>query len=386
MKGDGMKKMIPIRPVMFCTLLLIALLPGGIFSLSCRNADRAPVGTGDNEYLFWRAAGAHAASVAKKMLAEKGIRSSSDGWIALTNAGYARVNGRTTQGGLDGVAQAVTVSRGDLSLLEIHSAPNAALWFALYHESSGNCAYFEVDAAVAGDVPDIGSIDMKKLFSIKVMEKIDAEHLFENAAEYAGRFDEKIFGGNEFRIVTIANAAAAGAPVDAIRAMEFHDHYCPGVTSGVLLASYLKNSFPLETGGGYFIHSVQPWCKEDALMAVLNVTPGKGGYAVSYSTPEDRATWIDGMENAATIVYRMNPGTGRWDGIVVGFTWGEPDCPSYGHSVIDKLCTDLWYLERLDHPEQFITVLYTFVLPQDVTPKEYARPGVDPMERLGLTR
>lgn len=167
--------------------------------------------------------------------------------------------------------------------------------------------------------------------------------------------------------------------------MEFHDHYCPGVTSGILMALYLKENFPLETGK-YFIHSVQPWCKEDALLVILNATPGKKGYAASYSTPEDRENWIDGMENASTIAYRMNSSTGVWEGIVVSFTWVETGCPSYGHSVLDKLCSDLYYLEQLDHPEDFVTILHEFELPEGVAPLDYARPGVDPMEMLGLTR
>jgi formylmethanofuran dehydrogenase subunit E-like metal-binding protein len=171
-----------------------------------------------------------------------------------------------------------------------------------------------------------------------------------------------------------------------VRASELHDHCCPGVTSGVVLARYLQKAFPVVTGGSYFIHSVQPWCKEDAIITILNTTPGKRGYAVSYSTPEDRARWLPDVQNAATIVYRYNPQTKGWDGIVVGFDFGTVDCPAYGHSVIDKLCADLWYLDHLDHPEQFIQKLHQFALPAGVEPKSYARPGIDPMEMLGLTQ
>ncbi|MBN1654866.1 MAG: hypothetical protein JXA30_13940 [Deltaproteobacteria bacterium] len=171
-----------------------------------------------------------------------------------------------------------------------------------------------------------------------------------------------------------------------VRAFELHDHYCPGVTSGVVLAEYLQKAFPFVPGGSHFIHSVQAWCKEDAIIATLNTTPGKSGYAVSYSTPEDRTKWLPDVQNAADIVYRYNPETKVWDGIVISFDFGTTDCPAYGNSVIDKLCSDLWYLDRLDQPEQFIQVLYQFTLPAGVEPKSYARPGIDPMQMLGLTQ
>jgi formylmethanofuran dehydrogenase subunit E-like metal-binding protein len=51
-----------------------------------------------------------------------------------------------------------------------------------------------------------------------------------------------------------------------------------------MMADYVKKHLPLEQGGSYFVQSVQPWCKEDALLIMLNATPGKGGYAVTYPT------------------------------------------------------------------------------------------------------
>jgi len=179
---------------------------------------------------------------------------------------------------------------------------------------------------------------------------------------------------------------AVGAPSCAVRAFEFHDHYCPGVTSGILMALYIKNNFAKEPAGSYFVQSVQPWCKEDALMVILNTTPGKSGYHVSYPTAGDMTSWADKVKNASTIVYRKDPVSGLWDGVVLGYQGGTTGCPSYGHSVMDKLCADLWYLKRLDHPEEFIKVLHEFELPEGVTPQSYARPGVDPMVKLGLVK
>ncbi len=119
-------------------------------------------------------------------------------------------------------------------------------------------------------------------------------------------------------------------------------------------------------------------------MVMLNATPGKSGYAVIYPTDEDKAKWTTEGQEAVTIVYRKNADTGLWNGLVLGFTWGDTGCPDYGSSVITKLCSDLWYLARMDQPETFVKVIRQFQLPEGAQPKDYARPGVDPMTPTGL--
>ncbi|XOF34345.1 MAG: hypothetical protein ACL93V_03345 [Candidatus Electrothrix sp. YB6] len=49
---------------------------------------------------------------------------------------------------------------------------------------------------------------------------------------------------------------------------------------------------------------------------------------------------------------------------------------------MNKLCKDLQYVDRMDHPEDFVSVVKTFELPEGVDPKDYARPGVDPVALL----
>jgi formylmethanofuran dehydrogenase subunit E-like metal-binding protein len=353
-------------------LVVILLLIGG-FML----ATTASAGNRKNDYSYWQSVGRQAGKKAVRMMRGQISRDRTKGFIVITNAGYAQIDGEVTTGALDGLSRSLGVSRGNHSLVEIQSAAEKPLWFAVYHQRSGYCVYLEVDPDAVINACDSDRKNIRSLFSTSVLEQINALHLYDNAEEYAEKFDSGIFGGNEFRIVTIANAIAEGAPTFAVRSFEFHDHYCPGVTSGILMALYIRHFFPLESGGSYFVQSVQPWCKEDALLSMLNTTPGKRGYAVTYPTEEDIAAWPEWAGKASTIVYRKDPDTGNWDGLVLGFVWGETGCPEYGHSVMDKLCSDLWYLERLDQPKNYIKVLKKFVLPEGVDPKTYARPGVD---------
>jgi formylmethanofuran dehydrogenase subunit E-like metal-binding protein len=151
------------------------------------------------------------------------------------------------------------------------------------------------------------------------------------------------------------------------------------------MARYLKAHFP-PGQSGYFVNSVQPWCKEDALMVLLNATPGKRRYAVSYPAKSDIARRVPEAKNASTIVYRQNGQTGKWEGVVLGFEWAETSCPKTGNVIVDKLCADLWYLEYIEQPEKFIKLIKRFELPEEISPGDWARPGVDPLQMLGLAK
>ncbi|WP_162458790.1 FmdE family protein [Desulfosarcina ovata] len=376
-----------MKTVVVSISMMFLLITGFAFSASARDCST------DSDYTYWKTVGRQAATKAVKMLSRSSHRfNGAKGYIALTNAGYAEVDEQSTMAALDGLVQVLGVGRGDNSLVEIHSAAEKALWFAVYQPRSGYCAYLEVDP----DAVYAGCCGKHKkssqFFSTTACEKINAEHLYANEEIYAEKFDAEIFGGNEFRIVTIANAVAEGAPVYAIRAFEFHDHYCPGVTSGIIEALYAKSYFS-NPGGSYFVHTVQPWCKEDAFLSMLNATPGKRGYAVAYATDADIDGWPEWADgdgvgdvgvSADTIVYYQDPDSGVWDGIVLGFDWADlsDTCGNYTNSTINKLCMDLYYLEKMDEPETFVKVLAEFELNGSVVPKSLARPGVDTINVL----
>jgi len=120
---------------------------------------------------------------------------------------------------------------------------------------------------------DPADLPADRLFTRLALENIAADRLLAEPAAWNKKVAEKVFGGFEFGIVTIANVAAKGAPYDFIKTALFHDHICPGVTSGYLLASYLKKELPLRSPTeSYYILAVPPWCKDDALAVLLNTT------------------------------------------------------------------------------------------------------------------
>ncbi|WP_459903632.1 FmdE family protein [Desulfosarcina cetonica] len=348
------------------------------FALACVAAMVPAVATagqgGHNQYSTWKSVGQKAATEAIFMIMKKakqmpGARQ----LIALSNAGYAEIDDQSTMAALDGLSKITRVSRGANTLVEIHSAPRVPLWFAVYDKRSGYCVYLQVD-------PEHCSKPLKtaKLFSIRSIEKINTEYLYDNDTFPASDTSTgyQAFGGNEFRIVSIANAVAAGAPASFVRALEFHDHYCPGVTSGFIMANFAKANFPATSTESWFVQGLQPWCKEDSLMVVLNATPGKSGYAATYPN----ATGGNDFTKPASIIYHRASSSDPWQGYLLGFTFPTTDetgCGQYTNGYLQKLCTDLWFLNQLDEPEAFVDVFQKFELPQGTHPKSFAQRDVE---------
>ncbi|MEX1297538.1 MAG: FmdE family protein [Desulfotignum sp.] len=368
--------------VITAVLVIIAVTAG---YGECFGQSAAEVSSSGSVYTRWKAVGQFAANLSLEMIQNAGSTPDRNHLIVLTNAGYSEMFGMATQGVLDGLAAVTGASRGKNTLVEIHAAAWDPLWVAVHDQVSGWCTYLEMNQTGGSDpkkFPDAMSPDN---FSIRTVERIDADYLYAHAKAFETRMADRIFGDNAFRVITIANAVASGAPAHVIRAFEFHDHYCPGVVSGILMADYVQAHFP-PGRSGYFVHGIDPWCKEDALMTLLNATPGKKKYAVSYPSKADRAKRLPEVETAATIVYRMDDQTKQWEGIILGFDWADTSCAKTGNVIIDKLCIDLWYLERIDTPDAFVKVLKIVTLPDGVSPMDWAAPGTDPLKMMGLIR
>jgi formylmethanofuran dehydrogenase subunit E-like metal-binding protein len=261
------------------------------------------------------------------------------------------------------------------------------LWFAFYDRSSGRCAYFELEAEPAGKaLAGLQDLD-KNLLSRSDIARINAEFLFAQPEAFQAKSRQGVFGQNVFRVVTVANAADQDCPNHALKAMQVHDHYCPGVTSGIILATYVQENILKDSSQTKcFVLSLNPWCKEDALTTLLNATPGKRAYGVLYPTKEEVTSWPDPMNQVDTVVFTQEEGEKKWHGWLLGFDFDQArqmqDLPEFDSVVIDKLAADLWFLDRLDRPEQFVVVHKKVELGAGLSPQELLQPGSNPVQIL----
>ncbi|MFP4169218.1 MAG: FmdE family protein [Desulfonatronovibrionaceae bacterium] len=301
--------------------------------------------------------------------------------IALSNAGYAEPGGLSSQGCVDGISATSTASVGSSTLITLQSRSNAPLWFAFYLPESGECVYLQMEGKSGAAALQK---DTDPAFSFKQTARIDSAYIFNNPKKFKKQAKEGLFRKNLFRVVTVANAAAKDCPDDVLQAIRVHDHYCPGVTSGVLLARYVQNEITEPDQDGLFVLSLVPWCKEDALTTLLNATPGKRSYGVFYPDREKTGNWPEPLNKSCSIVFTKKGK--EWTGHILGFDFNRAKKmygdKKFGFYVLDKLYADLWFLDYLDRPEKFVDNLGTIALKKGESPTDFLRPDMDVLKKM----
>ncbi len=342
-------------------------------------------------YGFWRDAAKQGTVEAWRLMGSKPAEV-----IVLTNAGYAVVQGSSTEGCIDGLSQATGATVGKANLLEVHSSREHPLWFLVFDKNTGNSVYCEVNSqavpANLGNGKPVGLIANDRLFSKISTANIGAKTILANPAAWNDQVKAKVFNGREFALLTLANVAAAGAPYDFVKAALYHDHLCPGVNSGYLIANYLDKQLPLRSADEkYYIISTPVWCKEDALQTLLNTTPGKSGMAILPLDNNGKEKLIPEAKNLAGIYIRWNSKTQTGDGLVLSFDFSQANAisgidNSKGFPWESKLKMDLFLLDYYDKPEVFVDIIKNFTLVPGEKPESYAALGTNVLEKLGLVK
>lgn len=125
--------------------------------------------------------------------------------------------------------------------------------------------------------------------------------------------------GPDAAMVGILNAWADGAPYDLLKCVEFHNHFCPGVTSGYLLAKYIQARWPLSGQQAYLYIAAPMWCKEDGIQVLLDLTAGKHGI-ITKPLAKDQLKGLPFTQPAGILIVREGrngPGIAH----VLSFDW-----------------------------------------------------------------
>ena len=368
-----------IRKFQFVLFLILAILP-----LSFSNQL--------DETKFW-------SSLSKKMFREcwKKNGGKPKNVIAMSNCSYVKYGDHSPQIMLDYVARETGCTTGAGNLLEVHSSRSAPAWFVFFDRNSGKAVYCSLKSDKIFDLLKSGTAVISKngaddLFSKIESENIKADHLFANPALWDEKLKVKVFEGNEFRIVTIINAADKGVPADLLKAVLYHDHFCPGVTSGYLLANFLEKELPLRSSAdSYYVISTPVWCKEDALQTVLNITPGKSGMAILPLDAGSKGRLKDQAKNLAGIFFRNDSQAKKSEAMILSFDFSivDKEAGFAGRTMPDwekKLKSVLWTLDNLDKTDLFIKVIGRIELNEGQSPIDFVQPGVDVLEKMNLTK
>ncbi len=329
--------------------------------------------------------------------------------LALTDAGYiAEIGEYTTEKALDGVIVTAGASRGKGNLVNVHKPYNSPLWFAFFDKKSKDCVYLELKSEVlktyldrekAGRdaaLRDFMKLKDDEVFTKIARENIDADKLLGNPEAWQEKMVAKVFGGNEFSLFTISNLWAMGLPNDFLKVAELHDHICPGLTSGYLIAEYLKKNLPSsDPRNEYTIIAIPPWCKDDALIQIFETNVGHKRLYVKHLTKEQMGQLPEYAKNVANVVIRWEKGAEKGDGIVVAFDWDKA-FEDTGTSRKDlnafdthrwwwmRLKMDIWMMHYLDKPEALVSTIKEFTVSSPAEIDKLKSAGVNPLVELGI--
>lgn len=317
-------------------------------------------------------------SLIRQGMQDLGAEKGSPHLCALTNATYVKLKGRTTQEYVDVIQEETGCSVGRGNLLFFHRPVSYPLIVAIHGEDNGETVVITQSAGGTSKVR----------FNIKG-----------DAAADPKRYGEimTVLKGDTFSIVTILTSHARGAPYDFLKCCEYHNHYCPGVTSGYFIAKLIEGRYPLGKDEQYTWFACPPWCKDDAISTMLDLTPGKRNLYVkelaeAQATQGPRGRW-------AGIIVIWNTEKKKGKAIALQFDWNEayklagitatdfnPKGGTSNPAFFTARIKSSWSLiPYLDRPERFVSVGEEV----DITPdmlKRMKMAGENPYQVIGLVK
>jgi formylmethanofuran dehydrogenase subunit E-like metal-binding protein len=287
----------------------------------------------------------------------------SDNLLVLTNAPYVKVNGTCALPFLGQVQDVTGCSVGKGNLLFFQRSQNHPLRMMLFKKSTGD--------AVIISLKDRKPITEKLNLSARTI----SEPTFwkSTGALNAGK--------DMFTLAIIANMWAKGAPYDFLKSAELHNHICPGLTSGYLLARYILNTYPLQKDERYTIVACPVWCKEDAYQVVLDCTPGKKGMIVKALSEKQQERISVKNPGGMVLIWDAKNKSGK--GVVLSFDFDR--LRSLASKDASKAAMVLAAADHLDRPDQFVSEAARFELNQAVY-EDIVNAGSNPYAVVGLLR
>ncbi|MFZ2470611.1 MAG: FmdE family protein [Methanothrix sp.] len=331
--------------------------------------------------------------VAKEAMEQLKFNKGDSNILALTDAGYAQVGDLTTQEALLGITTETGVSEGGSSLLRVLRAYNKPLWFFFFNKATGDAVYMQVDnKALNKSLDEFKALSNDQVFSKISKANVDLSYMLNHTDEGNATFNKAAFNGNEFALVGISNIwAQPESTFDFLQAACFHDHLCPGVTGGYMLAKYVEKKLPITNSSeSYKVIAIPQWCKDDLLQLRWDATPGKSGmFVMALTDTEKNALMVKyNQTDVAGIYIRWNDTAKQGDALVLGFNWtsmynltGTDNWK--GPSWATMLVMDIRMVDYWNRPEVAVSTLKEFKVDQNkLTMLQNA--GMHPLKVAGV--
>ena len=304
--------------------------------------------------------------------------------LTLTNATYVKLNGKTTEGYVDMIQETTGCSIGTGNLLFYHRPVTCPLKIVLFKKDTRDAVIITYDGEQTGKTNL--NMDGNKATTTDGWKQIQ---------EKIGSLPDT------FSMVTITNAWAKGAPYDFLRCCEFHNHLCPGVSTGYQIVQSILEKYPLKKGENYAWIACPPWCKDDAVQILLDLTPGKQNLFVKNLSPDQKKAVAGEKpdDNIAGVLIIWNKNAKKGRAVALRYDWGkafqvseikrENFRPKGGKTNplfwTTRVKFNSGLMPYLNKPAGFVKV----VKEMEVSPQVYTKmtlAGVNPYEVMGLTK
>lgn len=286
-----------------------------------------------------------------------------DGLLVLTNAPYHKNSGENSLSALARVQDATGTAVGKGNLLFFQRPQTHALRILLFNKSDRRAvAISRTDEWVAESL------------------NLDADTV-QDAGFWKTAKEKYAAGKDMFTLATLATAWAEGAPYDFLKAAELHNHICPGLTSGYMMAHYILKHYPLEKGQRYTIVASPAWCKEDAFQALMDCTPGKGGLVVK-PLSQDQKEKVS-VKNPAGFLLVWDGKEKKGKGVALSFDFNTLKTVYLEN--LPKAATILYTAAYLAFPDKFVSAAAEFDL-DEAQYNQMRQAGTNPYEVAGLTK
>ena len=283
--------------------------------------------------------------------------------LLLTDAPYVTLDGQNALPYLASAQELTGCMVGRANLLFFQRPQSHPLRFMLFHKSSG-------DAVIISRLEGTWSAQMLNLGS----ETIARPAFWKRTGDYQA-------GRDLFTLAALANVWAQEGPYDFLKSAELHNHICPGLTSGYLLAHYIQAHYPLAPGERYTVLASPVWCKEDAFQVILDCTPGKKGLIVKPLSPKQLQAVTVPNPAAILLVWNGKQKTGR--GVALSFSFDR--LRALAPEGTPKAASVLSALDHLGDPERFVSAAATFELDESLY-QRLTQAGSNPYEVAGLVK
>lgn len=285
------------------------------------------------------------------------------GLLLMTDAPYIRVDGACALAYLDQAQDLTGCTVGKGNLLFFQRPQNHPLRLMLFAKSGG----------MAVIISRVGKDFVSETLNVGPATISDPS-FWEKAKSFES-------GKDMFSLAAIANVWAKDGPYDFLKSAELHNHICPGLTSGYLMAHYILNRYPLANGQLYTVVASPVWCKEDAFQVVMDCTPGKKGLVVKPLSDQQREGI--GVANPAALVLIWNAKKKSGKGVALSFDFDRLRVLSPKDT--PKAAMVLAAVDHLDKPEQFVTTAAEFDLNEKLY-QDIIQAGSNPYEVAGLMK